>query len=122
MPFEIAKAKIEPGQYRGQLTRVERGQGKFGAQCEWFFAVEIPGADELQEHKEFTSANTGPGSKAYSFLKGLIGRELQSGEVVDDPVGTTALLTFEQKPNGYTGITAITPIVSPVQEEVGIPR
>lgn len=127
MPFEIAKAKIAPGQYKGQLLRVESDPGgKFGPQRKWFFAVEVPAEDgsgtEIQEHMEFTSTNTGPGSKVYAFLKGLLGRELQAGEVIEEPTGKTVLLNFVQKPNGYSGIDSIVPIVEPVQTEAGIPR
>jgi len=121
VPFEITAPKgVEPGQYRGQLTKVESNTGKFGPQREWFFAVEVDG--KLEEHKEITSDNTGPGSKAYGFLKGILGRELQTGEVIDDPVGKTVLLTFVRKPNGYSKLDAIVPIVEPVQTEAGIPR
>lgn len=121
MPFEISGGNgIPAGQYKGQLLRVESGTGKFGDQRNWFFGIDIDG--ELKEHKEITSTNTGPGSKARQYLEGLMGRELKTGEVIEDPTGVTALFTFEQKPNGYTKIASIVPIVEPAQVEAGLPR
>ena len=122
MPFEISAAKGVPaGQYKGQLLRVEADAGgKFGPQRKWFFAVELP--DSIEEHMEFTSDNVSPGSKAYKYLQGLLGRELQAGEVIEEPTGKTVLLTFEKKANGYSTLSAITPIVEPVQVEANIPR
>lgn len=122
MPFEISKGTGVPaGTFKGQLLRVENDPGgKFGPQRKWYFAVET--ADEVIEHMEYVSTNTGPGSKTYQYLKGLLGRELQAGEVIEEPTGKTAMLTFVQKANGYSKLESITPIVEPVQTEAGIPR
>lgn len=122
MPFTISEANGVPaGTFKGQLLRVEAEvPGKFGPQRKWFFAVEVE--DEIKEHMEFASTNTGPGSKTYQWLKGLLGKDLKAGEEIEEPTGKTAMLTFVQKANGYSKLESITPIVEPVQTEAGIPR
>jgi hypothetical protein len=122
MPFKVSETQgVPPGQYKGQLIRVEdAGVGQYGPQRKWFFLVDVNG--EGQEHMEWTSTNVSPKSKAYKYLKGLLGRDLQAGEEIDDPVGKTAILNFIAKPNGYSSLDSIVPIVEPVQAEAGIPR
>lgn len=123
MPFEISAPKVEvpAGTYKGQLLRVEPEEtGQYGPQRKWFFLVDVNG--EGKEHMEYTSTNVSPKSKAYMFLKGFLGRDLQAGEKIEEPTGKTAMLVFVEKKNGYTGIDAIIPIVEPVQTEAGIPR
>jgi hypothetical protein len=115
MPFEIAAGNkgIAPGTYKGQLVEVGIKNGETGDYRLWDFVAEVDG--ELVPVSATSSMNTGPKSKAFQWLTALTGRAPQAGEVIEDPIGKTVLLTISQKDNGFPKVDLLTAYVEPAK-------
>ena len=123
MPFTITQTgpDIPPGTYPATLAGVEPYQHEtYGEGRMWKWLVEK--ADGIEEFGTITSNNTGPKSKAYAWLKVLLGRELRAGETIDDPTGTRVLLVIGKNEKGFPKIEAVLPYSEPQQVLDGVPR
>lgn len=132
MTFKIAEPppQIPAGTYKAQLagSTIETG-GQFkdeknpnGDYRRWEWLVEVPGSEELKALSDNTSLFTGPKSETFKRLTALLGRAPVAGEVIENPVGKTVLLTLSIKDNGYNKIDLVSPYVDPQQTVPGVPR
>ncbi len=122
--FEITGNKIPDGQYTAILLEVKEESGQFGQQRRWVFIADVPNEEGVLENQEITgltSANTGPQSKAYGWLAGIMGAPLKAGQKVD-PMGKRCILTVAENEKGFATIQSISPFVEPQQALPGIPR
>ena len=123
MPFEIQAPTgldVPDGTYPAILESVNEDNGQFGLFREWHFLVEHDG--QVTAFSDRSSGNTSPGSKAYAWLTGLLGKEPQIGERYEDPTGTRVLLQLEKNAKGYMKIKAVLPFTEPQQVMPGVPR
>jgi hypothetical protein len=119
--FEIpTTVEIADGTYPAVVESIESGTGSFGPQRKWSFLVEHDG--KIDSISAITSGNTGPRSKAYAFLSGLLGRAPLAGEKIDDPTGTRCLVTITHNEKGFPTIGAVAPYQEPQQTLPGVPR
>lgn len=119
MPFVI-EAGVTPGTYIATLEKVTEEAGKFGTMRKWHWLLDIDGV--LTPFVQFTTANTSPGSDSYKQLVALLGRELQTGEKIDDPTGQRATIVIEPNAKGYPKVTSVAAFVEPQQTLPGTPR
>ena len=122
MPFEIPTSlEIADGTYPGTLERVEPyNHPQYGDGRKWFWLIEHDG--KLDSLSTITSGNTGPKSKSYAFLTGLLGRAPKAGEQIEDPTGNKVLLQITHNDKGFPTVAAVLPFSEPQQELPGIPR
>ena len=122
MPFEIPTSlEIADGTYPGTLERVEPySHPQYGDGRKWFWLIEHDG--KLDSLSTITSGNTGPKSKSYAFLTGLLGRAPKAGEQIEDPTGNKVLLQITHNDKGFPTVAAVLPFSEPQQELPGIPR
>lgn len=126
MPFEIKgpSIEIEDGTYPGTLQSVTTEPSKTasipGDVRRWTWLVEHAG--KIEPLEVLSSTGTGPKTKAYAWLTALIGRAPKAGEVIEDPIGTRALLQIVHNEKGYPTIAAVMPYAEPQQTLPGVPR
>ena len=96
MPYEVSEPEIplheENRFFYGDLLRIEEEEGNYGKQLKWFIHIddEFYQDDEGTEQPRVTWAYCGPklttheNNKFRKFVKGLLGREPQKGELFDE--------------------------------------
>lgn len=124
--FQIpTTVEIADGRYPAVVEAIESGTGSFGPQRKWSFLVEHQNANGqpiVSSISTITSANTGPRSTSYQFLKGLLGRELRAGENIEDPTGTRCFVDIVHNDKGFPKVAAVYQHTEPQQTLPGVPR
>ena len=122
MPFEITAQgpDIPDGVYPAVLENVAEDTGQWGKMRKWTFLVEHD--SKIDPLTVYTSANTSPSSKSYSFLAGILGKEPQVGERYEDPTGTRCLVTIIRNKKGFPTVDTVAPFTEPQQVLPGVPR
>lgn len=125
MPFTIPQPQddVPDGIYSAAFEKVEAvEEGGFDGNGfrKWHFLVDVNGV--LMPLTGVTSFSTGPKSKAYEWLTAILGRGLQAGEAIDDPVGKRVTIRVGRNPKGYAKIIALEPLNEPESIIPGVPR
>ena len=122
MPFEIEASgpDIPDGTYPAILESVTEDSGQFGRFRKWTWLVET--GDKIESLTVYTSAKTGPQTKSFQFLTGLLGKTPQVGERYEDPTGTRVLVQIIRNKKQFPTVDAVLPYTEPQQVLPGVPR
>lgn len=106
-----APAMVPAGTYQGTFEGIEEKESKRdGAPyLRWQFTVRTPAGNK--DVSGVSSTNTGPKSKAYGWLSGLLGRKPQPDELIDDEAlaGAACLVVLEENDDGFSNVTDVLP-------------
>ena len=109
-----APASVPAGTYEATFTGLERKTSREGVEF-WVWGFTLATGEEVSGA---SSMKTGPKSKAYKWLTGLLGRKPQPNETLGaNLVGRRCLLVLSQDEQGYNDVDdVLPPAVAPVAE------
>jgi hypothetical protein len=102
---------VPAGRYQATFEGIEeRTSKRDGAPYyRWTFAART--ADGVKDVSGVSSTNTGPKSKAYGWLAGLLGRKPQPNELLEASalVGRPCVVVLEENDEGFANVAEVQP-------------
>jgi hypothetical protein len=104
-------ATVPAGTYQGSFEGIEEKTSKRDGAPYYRWAFTVATAEGSKDVSGVSSINTGPKSKAYGWLSGLLGRKPLPDELLDETalVGRPCIVVLEENDEGFANVAEVLP-------------